>query len=268
MNARRLLAFLLIAVSLWAPLNLSAGIFTSSTTNLANFIFKKFGAGAGGRTAADIAIAADKVIAKHGEEAIPLLKSAGHNGFEALESAGTNAPEVIKLFAKRGDESLWVISKPNRLAIFIKHGDTAAEAMIKHPGIADDIIEKFGVDAAAAFTKLSTGGGQQLAMAASEGLLNNSARSPELLSVIRQYGDSAMEFIWKNKGALVVTSVLATFLANPEAYISGASQLAVPILESINWTLIVVGLLALILLPIIGKKILNSRKTLADNKAQ
>lgn len=268
MKIRQLLAFGLFAAVLSAPLSVSAGIFTSSTTELAGEIFKKFGAGVGGKSVNDIANATKNVIAKHGNDAIPLLKSAGHTGFEALESAGANAPEVIKLFAKRGDDSLWVISKPNRLAIFIKHGDTAADAMIKHPGIADDIIEKFGIDAASAFSKLSTGSGQQLAMVAKEGLLSTSARSSELLSVIRQYGDSAMEFIWKNKGALVVASVLTTFLANPEAYISGARQLVVPILEDINWLMVIVGLLSLILLPIIGKLVFNSRKAFANNKAQ
>ena len=70
------------------------------------------------------------------------------------------APEVIKLYAKRGDEALWVISEPKRLVIFIKHGDSAADALIKHPGIADVLIKRFGDDAATALNGLSRQGGR------------------------------------------------------------------------------------------------------------
>ena len=266
MKIRQILAFGLIVAVMWVPLNGSAGLFTSAATDAANFIFKKFGGGVGGRTAADIAITTDRIVATHGEQAIPLLKKAGHTGFTALESAGTKAPEVIKLFAKRGDESLWVISKPNRLAIFIKHGDTAAEAMIKHPGIADDIIERFGVDAASAFSKISVGSGQKLAIVTKDGLLSASARSPELLPVLRQYGDPAMEFIWKNKGALAVASVLGTFLADPQTYISGASELVIPISDRVNWTLIIVGVLTLVFLPFIGRRFVKTRKAFSGDQ--
>ncbi len=119
-----------MAVSLFMPLN------------------AKFGKGAAGSSVDEITVAATKAISRHGDDVVPLLQKAGHKGFEALEQAGTKAPEVIKLYAKRGDEALWVILEPKRLVIFIKHGDSAADALIKHPGLADDLIERFGGEAA------------------------------------------------------------------------------------------------------------------------
>ena len=46
-----------------------------------------------------------------------------------------------------------------------------------------------------------------------------SGRWSELLAVIERHGDPALTFVWRNKGALTVTTVLETFLADPEAFL-------------------------------------------------
>lgn len=260
MKLRRFLAYVGIAVALFVPLSGAAGLITSTSRDVAESIFAKFGKGAAGNSVDNITVAIKNVIDRYGDDAAPLLRSSGHTGFQALETAGNKAPEVIKLYVRRGDEALWVISHPNRLAIFIKHGDSAADALIKHPGLADSLVERFGDDAATALTAISKPSAQRLAMVADEGLLTASTRSADLLPVIRQYGDVAMEFIWKNKGALAVASVLGTFLSDPKPYISGVSELAVPVLNSINWTLIIGSALILLFLPFIGRTIAKTRR--------
>ena len=37
--------------------------------------------------------------------------------------------------------------------------------------------------------------------------------------MIERHGDRALTFVWRNKGALTVTTVLETFLADPEAFL-------------------------------------------------
>jgi hypothetical protein len=86
-----------------------------------------------------------------------------------------------------------------------------------------------------------------MAMMAEEGTL---ARPP-LVAVIGRHGDRAMEFVWKNKGALATTSVLAAFLANPEPFLDGtvtitghvAEHALRPISDGVaretHWTIIV-----------------------------
>ena len=212
-----------------------------------------------------------KAVAKHGDDALPLLRNSGHAGFSALKEAGESAPDVIKLYARKGDEAIWVISEPKKLAIFIKHGDSAADALLKHPGIADNLIGRYGDDAVGALNGISRQSAQRLNMLAEDGVLSATQRSGELLPLIRKYGDEAMDFIWKNKGSLAVASVLATFFADPQAYISGAKELIVdpilgPIARGTNWTLILSGILIVVFLPFIARSIIKARKGFKPKK--
>jgi len=262
MKLRQTLALMLLMLGILGPYEVTAGIAGTALRDAAEAIFKKFGRGAAGETVEQIGDALGKATARYGDAAIPLLRNSGHAGFKALETAGEKAPDVIKLYTRKGDEALWVISEPKRLAIFIKHGDSAADALMKYPGIADDLIERFGSNAVGAVSSLTRQNAQHLAIAAEEGLLKASAKSPELLPVIRQYGDQAMDFIWKNKGALTVAAVLGTFLADPQAYISGAKDLFAPVMSGTNWTLIIVGILVIAFLPFIARTILRTRKAI------
>lgn len=262
------LAFLLIILA--QPFPAGAGVTTSTIRELSEFILKKFGKGAAGETAEQIATKTTKVLAKHGDECLPLLRRSGHAGFQALEEAGEQAPDVIKLFANRGDEAVWIISQPKKLTIFLKHGDTAADALLKHPGIADDLIEEYGINAAGALTRVSRTQAQHLSMMAADGTLDAIPQKAELLAVIRKYGDEAMDFVWKNKGSLAVATVLASFLSDPESYISGAKVLIAdpllnPIAQNTNWTLIILVCLGVVFAPLIAlsitKTVVSIRRT-------
>ncbi len=224
------------------------------------WIMQKFGKDFSGMTIEEVTDATSRTVAKYGEDCLPLLRASGKAGFAALDQAGDEAPQVIKLFARKGDEAVWIISEPKKLAIFLKHGGSAADALIKHPQIAEDLIGKYGTEAVGAVNAVSRASCQRLAILSSDGTLESIGRQPEVLRVIRQYGDEAMDFIWKNKGALVVATALTTFLANPEAYIKGTKQLVVdpiisPIVKATNWTLLVALILAVAFSPWIVKSI-------------
>jgi hypothetical protein len=269
MRIRNILTMVLIALSIANSPYALAGIATAAARDTAEFIIKKFGAGAAGATVDEVSAATAKVIARHGDAVVPFLRSSGHAGLKALEAAGDNAPAVLKLYARRGDEALWVISDPKRLAIYLKHGDSAADALLKHPGLSDNLIQRFGDNAVTALNGISKQSAQRLGIAADEGLLSATSRSTELLPVIRQYGDQAMEFIWKHKGALTVAAVLGSFLADPQVYISGAKDLLNPISANTNWTLIIAGILVIAFLPFIMRSLLRARRVVTSdsNKA-
>lgn len=257
-----------VLVTLVAGLMLSgaaaAGVATSAARETAEYVLQKFGRGAAGQTVEEVADTTARAITRHGDEVVPLVRHAGHRGFAALEQAGDQAPEVIRLFARKGDEAVWLISEPGRLRLFLKHGDSAADALVKHPGIADDLIRRFGDEAVGALNRVAKSSAQRMAMAADEGVFSATRRSPELLSMVRRYGDAAMDFIWRNKGALTVAALLGKFLADPEAYISGAKQLIVdPVLASIvrstDWTWVIAGIFAITFLPMIVRRVSRAR---------
>ncbi len=83
-------------------------------------------------------------------------------------------------------------------------------------------------------------------------------RGAELCQVVGAWGEKGMEFVWKQKGALATTTVLAAFLADPAPFITGLRDLSEIVAENairpiaeipgevareaakgINWTLIV-----------------------------
>ena len=66
---------------------------------------------------------------------------------------------------------------------------------------------------------------RRLAILAEDGALARSGRWGELVAVIERHGDRAMDFVWRHKGALAVTTVLGAFLAEPEAFLGGGREL-------------------------------------------
>jgi hypothetical protein len=76
-----------------------------------------------------------------------------------------------------------------------------------------------------AMPRLTPRNARRLAILAEDGALARSGRWGELLVVIERHGDRALSFIWRNKGALAVSTVLGTFLADPEAFLGGGREL-------------------------------------------
>ncbi|MDX2227834.1 MAG: hypothetical protein SFY92_12180 [Verrucomicrobiae bacterium] len=263
--------FLAVFYILVLPQAAVCGTANGAIRETAEFILSKFGKGAAGKTLEEVTDATAKAVARYGDDALPLLRKSGHAGFAALNEAGESAPDVIRLYARKGDEAIWVISEPKKLAIFIKHGDSAADALLKHPGIADTLIGRYGDEAVGALNTVSRQNAQRLSMVADNGLFAATPRSKELLPVIRQHGDEAMDFIWKNKGSLAIAAVLGTFLAEPQTYISGAKELIVspvvePIARSTNWTLITAGVLIVVFLPFIARSVMKARRAMRPTK--
>jgi hypothetical protein len=114
------------------------------------------------------------------------------------------------------------------MQLLAQHGDEAAAVLVKTKGIAEPVVEEFGTPAVRAFQSLGTPqNARRLAMMAAEGgELARIGRTPELLGVLEKYGDPAMEFVWRHKGALATTAALAAFLADPQAFITGAKDIA------------------------------------------
>jgi hypothetical protein len=168
-------------------------------------------------------------VGRPGEEALTAVRRAGPRALAGIARAGPDGPAVIRLFARHGEEAVWITSRPGRLAIFVRHGDSAAEALLCHRTIAESLIGRFDAPAVRALQALSPRQGRRLAMLADEGLLTRCGRCEDLLAVIARHGDRALEFLWQHRAVLASATLLASFLAQPSPYLDGAIPVAGPI---------------------------------------
>ena len=197
----------------------------------------------------------ESLLVKYGDEVAEAVRKVGPRSIQLLDDAAAEgAQQSARLLAKHGDEAIWVVGNQSRRSIASKLGDDAAEAMIKHGEIAEPVLELAGKSGAAALRNISTKSGREMKMMLDGGELVKIGRTSELMSVVGKYGDNAMEFIWKNKGALVVGTALAAFLSDPVPFINGTKDLAAvaanvaiePLAKEIgsrtNWTVTIFAL--------------------------
>jgi len=256
-------AFLLILTSYSA---VQAGVKSKAAREAAEYLFERFGKEVGEETVETLTEKIGRYAARYGDEAVDAIRRAGPRAFKLLDDAGENAPEVVRLLNRYGNDAVWVASKPRNLAIFVKYGDEAAEAMIKHPGIAGPAIERFGQPAARAIRSVSSQNARRIAMMADDGSLAAAGKADELLEVIGKYGDRAADFIWKHKGALAVATVAVAFLRDPEPFIDGikdiaevavrpidlaAKEVGRGIAEGTDWTFVIVSISTLLILLVV-----------------
>ncbi len=220
------LAFMIGSMIVMSVNVVYAGVGSVAVRETTEFLAKKFGKEVAEEGAENVAKRLTTLSSKYGDDVIcTAVKKVGPRGIRLIEEAGSNGDVVAKLLSKRGTEAVWVVSKPKGLSLFVKYGDDAAEAMIKHGEAAVPVIDQFGKPAANALKVVSKQNGRRIAMMNQSGELAKLGHSDELLGVISKYGDEGMNFIWKNKGALAVGTTLTAFLMNPEPFIKGIESL-------------------------------------------
>lgn len=193
----------------------------------AEFVLKKFGKKVLTEGTETFAKKITASTLRHGDDVINAVRRVGPSALALADDAGEQAPKVLRLLSKHGDDAaVWVAKRPAGMKLLSKYGDDAAEVLIKHKGLAEPVLEQFGAPAVNALGAIGPRGGRRLAMMAEGGELATIGRTPELMQVITRHGDAAMDFIWRNKGALAVGTTLTAFLARPEAFIDGSNQLA------------------------------------------
>ncbi|HEX4130015.1 MAG TPA: hypothetical protein VHZ24_08225 [Pirellulales bacterium] len=211
----------------------------SSTTAKAAKELAEHLIGKGGKEATELAVETlakkiETLALKYGDDALIAVKKVGPKTFRLVDDAGANGVRTVKLLARYGDNAVWIVKKKNRMAIFVKYGDDAAEAMMEHGEIAEPLISSFQTPAATALKAISPQNGRRLAILAEDGSLAKIGKTDDLLGVVARHGDPAMDFIWRNKGALAVAGTLAAFLANPQPFIDGTVDVSKAVTENVG----------------------------------
>lgn len=211
----------------WPIISHAADLRSAAIREAAEYVMRKFGKEAAHETAETLAGQLEKLVAKHGDDVLGAVRQVGPKAISAATAAGNEAGLAYRLMARHGDSALvWIVAKPKALRLVAQLGDDAAEVLIKHPGIAEPLVEKFGVTATQALRQINPQNGRRLAMLLDDGSLTALSRSSDLLEVVGRFGDRAADFIWRNKGALTVSAALGAFLANPQAFLDGTARIA------------------------------------------
>ncbi|HMP04355.1 MAG TPA: hypothetical protein PKD86_03565 [Gemmatales bacterium] len=213
------------SLSLLAPL--LADVRSAAAREAAEYVMRKFGREVTQETVETLAKRLEKLAVTHGDEVFQAARKVGPRALTVAESAGKEATMAYRLMAKHGDAAVaWVVSRPSAMRLVARFGEEAGEVMVKHPGIAEPMIEALGKPAVTALREVGPQNARRLAMLVEDGSLAAIGRSPEVLGVVGRYGDRAMDFIWRNKGSLTVATALTAFLVSPEPFIDGAKNLA------------------------------------------
>ena len=249
------LALMALTLSSLSNSNCFAQGKTAMARELVEFVTRRFSKEVAEEGSEVLTRKVESLLVKYGDEVAEAVRKVGPRSIQLLdEAAAEGAQQSARLLAKHGDDAIWVVGNQSRRSIASKLGDDAAEAMIKHGEIAEPVLEMAGKSGASALRNVSTKSGRQMKMMLDEGALVKIGRTSELMSVVGKYGDNAMEFIWKNKGALLVGTALAAFLSNPEPFINGTKDLATvaanvaiePLAKEIgsrtNWTVTIFAL--------------------------
>lgn len=177
-----------------------------------------------------------RALARYGDDCAPFIKQLGREGLETLERAGTNGAAILKWHKQSPGKALYVIRDPDRLALALRHGDEAFDAMIRHPGAAEELFRSYGAPAATWLKSLNQRDALRLAALNQEGWLKRLfSDSADVGKFIKRYGSAGIRFIWNNKGKLSVGGALALFLNDPEAFINGSRKLMEPAWKEL-WT--------------------------------
>ena len=265
MNRSLMIALIaVLALSMAAP-PARAGVESAAIREGAEYVMRKFGK----EVTQELGQQAEQVLArkmetlatKYGErEAMAAVERVGPRAFRLVEEAGEDAaPQAVKLMGRVGDDAVWVIGRKRSLSLFTRYGDDAADAMLKHREIAEGLIEQFGASSARALKAVDGRGARRLAMMAEEGQLTAIPQRAALFDTIGKYGNGAMDWVWRNKGALATAGVVAAFVHNPQPFIDGTVKVAdiagdkvvKPVLGTVaggvatrtNWTIVLCSLI-------------------------
>ncbi|QJW98492.1 hypothetical protein [Frigoriglobus tundricola] len=213
-----------VAACLWWAPTAHGQARARAAREAAEMLFEQFGAKAG-RSVPELTARIEGIAARYGDDAIVAMRKGGPSALGLVEAAGADGAKAVRVLAVHGEQGASrVLSRPTAMKQFLQYGDDAAAVLVRHPGVAEPLVERGGAQAVKALGAVDPRNGRRLAMLMDGELAT--AGHPELLGVVAKHGDTAVNFLWQNKGTLAGGGALAAFLADPEPYLSGARDIA------------------------------------------
>jgi hypothetical protein len=167
----------------------------------------------------------EQLAMRHGDEVLTAAREGGPEAVRLIEAAGVHGEPAARVLAQHGPEAARIVVRPALMELVERHGDDAVRALLRHPGLAEPVVGALGKPGARALAAIGPRNARRLAILVEDGALARSGRWGELLAVIERHGDVALSFVWRHKGALAVSTILAKFLAEPEVFLGGGREL-------------------------------------------
>lgn len=226
----------------------------------------------------------------------------GCGGEGVREGEEILARRVGTLAVRHGDEALGTLLHPTepgalRLVagaseaagcgdrLLIQKGDAAARVPVRTGRVVEPAGAVWGIPAARALEPVGLRPARRLARMAEAGDRARTGRAAALLEVDGRPGDRALDYVWRHKGALAVSTALVAFLRDPEPFLVGlrdwagvlAREAARPVvqipglvvnevLRQRNWTLPVALLAALAVIVGIRRGLVALRRRHPDQR--
>jgi len=195
-----------------------------------------------------------RLASKHGEELVAkAFRRVGPRAGRLVEDAGDNGGLALRLLARHGEEAIPVIGKATALGTVARFGDPAAVALIRHGTVGEKLVGQFAKEGAEALAKVTPQNGRRLAMMAAGGQLKPELmeviarfgdracdfiwRNKGALAV----GVALTAFVKSPEPFINGTEKLAATIAD-----ASVKPIAVGVANNTNWTLIVVLVMAIL----------------------
>ena len=179
----------------------------------------------------------ERLAIEHGDEVLAAVHKGGPEIVQLIEDAGVHGEQVTHVLARYGPEAARIIERPALRALVERHGDDAVRALLTHPGLAEPVVVALGKPGARALAAVGPRNARRLALMVEDGSLRQMGRVEEVLGVVERYGDRALDFVWRHKGALTVGTLLAAFVKDPESFVGDTRELAVSASEAVGMSL-------------------------------
>ncbi|MGC8542076.1 MAG: hypothetical protein ACP5QA_15805 [Phycisphaerae bacterium] len=192
---------------------------------------------------------------------------------QVFETLGPEAGVALRDIGPAGEDAAFALMRENGLGavrvlenagsreLVAKYGVDAGKAIIAHPAAAEDVIAAEGRPAIAALNNIDNSNALRLAKMVNDGSLAKGGDPKGLLRVVGMYGDRAIKYIWRHKGALALAVMCAAFVRHPRRFLDGAAKLAGtvvnPVARTVDWTLIALVLIGVATLWFFGPRLLS-----------
>jgi hypothetical protein len=235
-SKRVAIAIALVLLGLVSPLA-RAGVWGRTAREAAEAALWLFGKRVEMEGAEVLARKIKRLAIEHGDAVLAAARKGGPEAVRLIERAGVHGEQAARVLARYGPEAARIVERPALMELVERHGEDAVRALLRHPGLAEPVVAALGKPGARALAAVNPRNARRLAMMVEDGSLRRIGRVEEVLGVVERYGDRALDFVWRHKGALTVGTLLTAFLRDPARFLGGTRDLATSADEAVRSTI-------------------------------